>query len=49
MGGDVTLPALRVQTDLARGRCLPSHTFGDRVNKNLDDIGKRAGVQQKRR
>ena len=25
------------------------NSFGDRVNKNLDNIGKRAGVQQKRR
>ena len=29
IGGDVSLPALRIQTDLARGRCLPSHTYGD--------------------
>ena len=36
MGGDVTLPALRVQTDLARGRCLPSHTFGDTSSLSTD-------------
>ena len=29
IGGDRLLPAIAVSTDLASGRCLSSHTFGD--------------------
>ena len=29
IGGDMELPAISIATDLASGRCLPSHTFGD--------------------
>ena len=29
IGGDALLPAVSISTDLATGRCLPCHTFGD--------------------
>ena len=29
IGGDALLPAISVSTDLATGRCLSCHTFGD--------------------
>ena len=29
MGGDEVLPALWIAPDLATGRCVPCHTFGD--------------------
>ena len=29
VGGDALLPALSISTDLATGRCVPCHTFGD--------------------
>ena len=29
IGGDALLPAMSVSTDLATGRCLSCHTFGD--------------------